>query len=221
MPFKLRAGSIDSFRGDVRLTITFRDTRRGVSRRLFRSVAPGRVLLRAYSIIYAFRHKIVLGAGSIIHPGARIRASRGGSIVIGQNCEFLKGSVVETYGGRIRIGNDVSLNYYSILYGHGGLTIGDDVRIAAHVVVIPANHGVAEAELIRRQPLTKRGVTIESDVWIGAGVRILDGVTIPAGCVIAAGAVVTPSLDLEPKGIYGGVPAQKISVRSADKATSA
>ena len=203
------------------MTITFRDTRRGVSRRLFRGVALHSVLLRAHSIIYAFRHRIVLGAGSIIHPGARIRISRGGSIVIGQNCEFLKGSIVETYGGHIRIGNDVSLNYYSILYGHGGLTVGDDVRIAAHVVVIPANHGIDEAELIRRQRLTRRGVTIESDVWIGAGARILDGVTIPTGCVIAAGAVVTPSLDLEPKGIYGGVPAQKISVRSPGQATDA
>jgi acetyltransferase-like isoleucine patch superfamily enzyme len=54
-------------------------------------------------------------------------------------------------------------------YGHGDFTVGDDVRIAAHVVVIPANHGIAEAELIRRQPLSKRGVTIEGDVWIGAG----------------------------------------------------
>jgi acetyltransferase-like isoleucine patch superfamily enzyme len=185
---------------------------------LFRGITPGWVLLRAYSIIYALRNGIVLGAGSIIHPGARIRVSRGGSIVIGRNCEFLKGSIVETYGGRIRIGNDVSLNYYSILYGHGGLTVGDDVRIAAHVVVIPANHGIAEEELIRRQHLTKRGVTIESDVWIGAGVRILDGVTVPTGCVIAAGAVVTSSLDLEPKGIYGGVPARKISVRSTSDA---
>jgi acetyltransferase-like isoleucine patch superfamily enzyme len=179
--------------------------------------APGAqtswVLLRAYSIIYAFRHGIILGTGSIIRPGARIRTHSGGSIVIGRNCEFLRGSIVETYGGDIRIGSNVSLNYYSVLYGHGGLTVGDDVRIAAHVVVIPANHGIAEEELVRRQPLTKRGVTIESDVWIGAGVRILDGVTLPAGCVIAAGAVVTPSLKLEPKGIYGGVPARKISVR--------
>jgi len=138
----------------------------------------------------------------------------GGSIAIGRKCEFLAGSIVETYGGDVRIGNNVSLNYYSVLYGHGGLTIGDDVRIAAHVVVIPANHGTADAELIRRQPLTALGVTIGNDVWIGAGVRILDGVRIPPGCVIAAGAVVTPSLEMEPRGIYGGVPAQKISERS-------
>lgn len=184
-------------------------------RRLIR--APGNelrwVLLRAYSVIYAVRHGIVLGAGSIIRPGARIRVKDGGSIVIGKECEFLRGAIIETYGGNIQIGSHVSVNYYSILYGHGGLTIGDDVRIAAHVVIIPANHGIAEQELVRRQPLTKHGVTIGRDVWIGTGARILDGVTMPDGCVIAAGAVVTPSLDMEPNGIYGGVPAQKISAR--------
>jgi acetyltransferase-like isoleucine patch superfamily enzyme len=178
--------------------------------------APRWHLARAYSVIYALRHGIALGSGSIIHPGAKIRVSMGGSITIGRRCEFLAGSIVETYGGDVRIGSNVSLNYYSILYGHGGLTIGDDVRIAAHVVVIPANHGTADATLIRRQPLTALGVTIGNDVWIGAGARILDGVRIPLGCVIAAGAVVTPSLEMEPQGIYGGVPAQKISERSKD-----
>jgi acetyltransferase-like isoleucine patch superfamily enzyme len=183
--------------------------------RAIRRLTLSRRLLRAYSMLYAGLHGIALGAGSIIHPGARLRVTGGGSISIGRNCEFLKGSIVETYGGDIRIGDHVSLNYYSILYGHGGLVIGHDVRIAAHVVVIPANHGIAEEELVRRQPLSRRGVTIEHDVWVAAGVRILDGVTIPTGCVIAAGAVVTPSLALEPKGIYGGVPARKISERSA------
>ena len=191
---------------------------RSIRRHLRRFIrAPGEelfwILLRAYSVIYAFRHGIALGAGSIIRPGAWIRKKDGGSIVIGRKCEFLKGAIIETYGGNIRIGSNVSVNYYSILYGHGGLTIGDDVRIAAHVVIIPANHGIAEEELVRRQPLTKHGVTIGRDVWIGTGARILDGVTIPDGCVIAAGAVVTSSLGLEPKGIYGGVPARKISSR--------
>ena len=202
--------------GDPSATLPGLVRARKALRRLLRRLDPSPGLLRAYSAFYAFRHRIVLGRGSIIHPGARILRSRGGSIVIGRNCEFLKGSIVETYGGHIRIGDDVSLNYYSILYGHGGLTVGNDVRIAAHTVVIPANHGIAEAELIRRQPLTRLGVTIESDVWIGTGVRILDGVTIPRGCVIAAGAVVTPSLELEPYGIYGGVPARKISTRGAE-----
>lgn len=57
-----------------------------------------------------------------------------------------------------------------------------------------------------------KGIVIEDDVWIGAGVKILDGVTIAKGCVIGANAVVTRST--EAYGIYVGVPAQKIKSRT-------
>jgi maltose O-acetyltransferase len=39
-------------------------------------------------------------------------------------------------------------------------------------------------------------------------VTVLPGVTVGAGCVIAAGAVVAS--DLQPNGLYGGVPAKLI-----------
>src|SRR5688500_14272784 len=121
---------------------------RNVLRRLLRFLSIGvrSAPVRLYSIVYARCRGVRLGKGSLIHPGAIVRITRGGSIVIGDNCEFLRGSVVETYGGAIRIGNNVSLNYYSILYGHGGLDVGDGVRIAAHTVVIPANHGMKRSE---------------------------------------------------------------------------
>jgi acetyltransferase-like isoleucine patch superfamily enzyme len=79
-----------------------------------------------------------------------------------------------------------------VLYGHGGLNIGDNARIAAHVVIVPANHVFMEADVpIAHQGETRMGVTIGSDVWIGAGALILDGVTIGAGAVVGAGTVVT------------------------------
>lgn len=56
-----------------------------------------------------------------------------------------------------------------------------------------------------------KGIIIEDDVWIGAGVKVLDGVTIAQGCVIGANSVVTKST--EPYGIYVGVPARKIKSR--------
>ena len=61
---------------------------------------------------------------------------------------------------------------------------------------------------ITYQDLENKGIIIEDDVWIGAGVRILDGVTIARGCVIGAGSVVTKST--EEFGVYVGVPARLI-----------
>ena len=48
----------------------------------------------------------------------------------------------------------------------------------------------------------KKGIVIEDDVWIGAGVKILDGVIIRKGCVIGANTVVNKST--EQYGIYVG-----------------
>jgi acetyltransferase-like isoleucine patch superfamily enzyme len=61
----------------------------------------------------------------------------------------------------------------------------------------------------------KISVIIGNDVWIGANVLIMAGLTIGNGAIIAAGAVVTK--DVEPYGIYGGVPAKKVRSRFNDK----
>ena len=54
-------------------------------------------------------------------------------------------------------------------------------------------------------------VIIGSDVWIGNNVSIIEGVTIGDGAVVAAGSLVNK--DVEPYGIYAGVPAKKIRSR--------
>lgn len=116
------------------------------------------------------------------------------------------------YGGEIRIGDDFSLNPYSVLYGHGGLRIGNSVRIAAGCVIVPANHVFRDPHTaVRNQGLTKLGIVIEDDVWVGANVTILDGAYISRGCVIAAGSVVRGRT--EPLGIYAGVPAKLVRRR--------
>lgn len=170
--------------------------------------------LRAYTIAYARLKGFRVGRGSVVHPGARI-ATDHGSVSLGRNCVIHAGARILAHGGCVRIGDRVSVNPFSILYGHGGLSIGHGVLIAAHVTIIPANHGLDADLPIRDQPLSRKGITIGSDVWVGTGVRILDGARIAPGCVLAAGCVVTGSLKTRPMAIYGGVPARKISERAA------
>jgi len=155
---------------------------------------------------------ISIGQKSRIHLSASVRPRGGGKIFIGDRCSIHSDVKIWSYGGIIEIGNDCSINPFSVIYGHGGLEIGNGVRIAAHTVIIPANHSFDRRDIpIFQQSVSRKGIVIEDDVWIGAGVRILDNVRISTGCVIAAGCVVTKST--EPFSIYAGVPGKKIGNR--------
>lgn len=170
-----------------------------------------RTRLRAlyYSILGG---EISFGAGSKVESQALLSARKGGSIRIGRRTTVGRRAMLLAEGGPIVLGDDCTVNPYSVLYGHGGLTIGNWVRIAAHVVIVPSNHRFGDlSRPIAKQGLDQIGVTIEDDVWIGAHVTVLDGAHIAKGCVIAAGAVVRGRT--EPYGVYAGVPARMIKRR--------
>ena len=120
-----------------------------------------------------------------------LRTNGGGSITIGAHCEIHDFAMILTYGGHITIGDHCSLNPYSIIYGHGGTRIGNGVRIAAHCVIIPANHRRDARGAGRLAGMEARGITIGDDVWIASGCQILDGVSIGSHATIGAGSVVT------------------------------
>lgn len=149
---------------------------------------------------------------SVIHHAAIIEPS-GGSILIGARSSVDRGAILRGMGGRISIGSNCSINAYSFLSGSGGIEIKDYVMIASHVSIYASNHDFDDtSQPMGVQGLTKIGIVIERDVWIGTGARILDGVRIETGSIVAAGAVVTSST--EPYSINAGVPARKLASRT-------
>jgi acetyltransferase-like isoleucine patch superfamily enzyme len=162
--------------------------------------------------IYGDPRRIKIGAGSILEDGVVLDVQHGGRIELGEKSWLSSGAVIATYGGSVVFGANCGIQQGSIVYGHGGVVTGDYVRIAAHCVLIPANHGMVVGKTpIYEQPLDKQGIRIGSDVWIGSGCSILDGVSIGNGAVVAAGAVVTK--DVEQNMIVGGIPAKVIRSR--------
>jgi acetyltransferase-like isoleucine patch superfamily enzyme len=154
------------------------------------------------------RGHVALGKRVYVGPGAELLARNAHEkICIGSECQIHRNALLHCYGGQIVVGNNVSINPFCVLYGHGGLTIGNDVLIATGCVMIPANHNIDDLDRpIRSQGLTCRGIVVEDDVWIAARAVILDGVTIHRGAVIGAGAVVTR--DVPAGAIAVGVPAK-------------
>lgn len=99
------------------------------------------------------------------------------------------------------------------------IRIGADVLIGPGVFITSSTgHGTSPSSPMRTQPGLHLPVTIEDDVWVGAGATVLAGVRVGRGAVLAAGCVVTR--DVSEYEIVGGVPARHLGSR-LDQAPSA
>jgi acetyltransferase-like isoleucine patch superfamily enzyme len=136
----------------------------------------------------------------------------GNNVGIGAWSRVIVSTSLNQIGSYIRIGNNVGIGEFAYLGGAGGLEIGDDCIVGQYFSCHPENHNYTGAdELIRRQGVSRSGISIGANCWIGSKVTILDGVSVGEGCVIAAGAVVTRSFP--PNTILGGVPAKALKQR--------
>ncbi len=129
------------------------------------------------------------------------------NIRIGANTALMPGVQIIPQEDFVFIGSNCTVHYNALLYGMGGLTIGDDTRIGANSVIIPMSHTYLDPFVpIWKQPQSKKGVRIGSDVWIGVNAVILEGVEIGDGAIIGAGSVVNSNV--APYSIAAGVPAK-------------
>jgi hypothetical protein len=94
----------------------------------------------------------------------------------------------------------------------GLAAIGDDVITGSHVVILSggAQHGFAElGRPMRLQHGVRQGLTLASDVWIGAHAVIMADVS--EGTVIGAGSIVTKTFP--PRSVVAGNPARVLRLR--------
>jgi maltose O-acetyltransferase len=87
------------------------------------------------------------------------------------------------------------------------ITLGERVGLSPYVMLLTSGHHLG-SPVQRFGQFVRSPITIEDGAWLGARVIVLGGVTIGAGAVVAAGAVVTK--DLEPNGLYAGIPAKRV-----------
>ncbi len=159
---------------------------------------------------------IRLGAAARIEAGAILRANTSDErgIRVGEGASVKEYALLNANEGWIGLGDRSWLGPHCLVYGNGGVSIGDDVLIAAHTTISTVSHVAARTDVpINDQGIDCAPIVIEDDVWIGLNVTILKGVTIGSGAIVGAGAVVTR--DVPAGSIAMGVPARVVGRRGA------
>ena len=110
----------------------------------------------------------------------------------------------------IHIGNRVYINGGCLFMARGGITIEDDVQIAANVQLISNNHDPYERQILLCKP-----VLIRQGAWIGAGASILPGVCVGKYAIVGAGSVVTK--DVPDYAVVVGNPASVVKMLDPER----
>lgn len=138
--------------------------------------------------------RLIIGEGAMIDAFVKIKFSGGsGDVLIGRNSYINSGVVI---------------------YSGNGVTIGEDVLVAANCTFAPVSHEFAlRAKKIVEQGFKpgRGGILIEDDVWIGANCVVLDGAILRKGCVIGAHSLVMG--EVKPYSINVGNPLKTIGYR--------
>ncbi len=110
----------------------------------------------------------------------------------------------------IRIGTGSVVGNDAMLDGRNGIEIGNNVNISTGIKIYTEQHDLNDP-WFRCQD--KGGPVVIGDrAWISSHSIILPKVHVREGAVLASGALTAK--DLEPFGVYAGVPAKKIGERS-------
>ena len=193
----------------------------------------GMAYLRGFRLLFHLRkpNQLLLGKGVNFFHVSNIRLGKwvklddhvylsglgkgkltlGDNVGIGAYSRLIISTSFNNLGSHITIGNNVGLGEFAYLGGGGGLEIGDNCIIGQYLSCHPENHNYEDTtKLIREQGVSRQGIKIGKNCWIGSKVTILDGVTIGNNCVIAAGSVVTKSMPSNT--VIGGLPAKVLKM---------
>lgn len=179
---------------------------------------PGRFFLGRRTRVVFPRH-LRVGRNVFIGDDSYVNGYAVNGIRLGDDVRIREGAWIQATSrlDQPGVGLDIAAGTYigprCLLGAGGGITIGCRVTFGAGVHLLAENHEFRDSSrLIQDQGVTRAGISIGDDVWIGNNVIVLDGVRIGRGAVIGAGAVVTR--DVPEMATAVGNPAKVIGSRT-------
>jgi acetyltransferase-like isoleucine patch superfamily enzyme len=164
---------------------------------LFRKVGKGVVFGR--NITLRHPRKITLGANCVIDDNVVLDAKgeKNEGLKIGDNAYIGRNTILSCKEGSITVGDYTNISANCSLLSETEINLGRYCFLAGHCYLVAGgNHSFDDVSLpiMFQQSVSKGGIRVGDDVWLGAGVIVLDGAAVGQGTVVGAGAVVTESL---------------------------
>jgi acetyltransferase-like isoleucine patch superfamily enzyme len=176
----------------------------------------GRNVIFGRNITIRHPKKIIIGNNVVIDDNCVLDAKGEDNqgIIIGDNVFISRNSIISCKEGDIEIGNDSNIGTNCLIHSETSLKIGSYVLIAAYCYIVAGgNHDFDKTEIpiILQPSISKGGIIIKDDVWLGADVKVLDGSDIGKGTIIGAGSVVNS--ELSEFSVAVGIPAKVVKKR--------
>lgn len=181
-------------------------------------IEPFIIILR--NKYYIYKHTKIFkfyGKGAYINKKSFIVGAE--CIKIGNDSAFNEGLYLTAWKTDektlpyIEFGEKCSIGAHNHITATNYIKIGNNLLTGKWVTITDNSHGKTDYYELQHPPcerkvISKGGVTIGNNVWIGDKATILPGVTIGDGAVIAANAVVTK--DVAAYSVVGGNPAKAL-----------
>ena len=125
---------------------------------------------------------------------------------MGRNCHFYPASKIWA-PWQLTAGDLVAIGDGAEIYNPSRVELGSHAIISQNAYICGATHDFNDPHF----PLISYSMTIGAYAWVCARASVAPGVNMGEGSVLGLGSVATR--DLEPWGVYAGVPAVKIKER--------
>jgi acetyltransferase-like isoleucine patch superfamily enzyme len=174
----------------------------------------GKGVVFGTNVVLRHPHKIYLGDNIVVDDNCVLDAkgTDNKGIFISNGVFIGRNSIIFCKDGDIYIDDNVLIGYNCEILSANTVKLGKNIQIAAYTYLNGGSHNFDRVDIpVKEQERSGRGIIVEDNVWIAAGVNVLDGVIIERDSIVAAGAVVNQ--DVPAFSIVGGVPAKIIRSR--------
>lgn len=139
------------------------------------------------------------------------RFSPEGKILLGENVTIRNGAnVIVGRKGCISIGNDVFINYKSLIYSNMSVIIDNNVNISWNVQIMDSDHHFVYNETDKSIKYFSAPIVIGYNSWIGNNSIVCKGSKIPPQSILACGSLLNKDFSkvLSRGNLFIGRPAQ-------------